>query len=281
MNPTASNVKALRDRAELDEAIELLNDALSRGEAGAEGLEVADRVRDRVLGRVADSAARHRGMVTVRRRHAAPIEAAAGVQVRWLYRADAGRARRAGEPQRLAIIMLAPGARLAQGLDLAHRHSEWLVVDGSATIDGLALDALDHHGRGATGGEPVVASAAGATLYLRDCGAEPTPAGTSRARQAQWENFAPGIQRRLLWQAGGACAYLARAQEGAAVPAHAHVHDEECLMIEGELFAGDVLLREREFQLAPAGLHHGMVQAASDCLVYLRADAELQLLPGA
>jgi hypothetical protein len=38
-------------------------------------------------------------------------------------------------------------------------------------------------------------------------------------------------------------------------------------------------VREGEFQLAPAGLHHGLVQAASDCLVYVRGDAEIDILP--
>jgi hypothetical protein len=274
MNTTASNVRALRDRAELDEAIELLADALSADVAATP----PQHVRDRVLGRIGDSAARHQGMVTVRRRHTAPQALAEGVVVRWMYQADAARERRRGEPLRLATIELAPGARVAAGLGLANRHSEWLVVAGSATIDGLALDTLDHHGQVAKPCEPVLASAAGATLYLRDNGSEPSPAGTSRARQAQWENFAPGIRRRLLWQAGDACAYLARAQVGAAVPAHEHHNDEECLMLEGDLFNGDILVREGEFQLAPSGLNHGMIQAATDCLVYIRGDSELRLL---
>jgi anti-sigma factor ChrR (cupin superfamily) len=70
----------------------------------------------------------------------------------------------------------------------------------------------------------------------------------------------PGIRRRLLWQAGNACADLARAQLGAAVPAHSHRNDEECFMIEGELFTGDILVREGELQLAPVGLKHGHVR---------------------
>jgi hypothetical protein len=298
MNAPASNVKALRDRAELDEAIDLINDALSAGAPPASpnvrhrllGLlddalaaptaELPTHLRERLLGRVAESAARHQGMVTVRRRHLQPQTVAEGVQVRWIYEADATRARRAGEPQRVALIELQAGARLTQGLGLAHRHSEWLVVSGSVTLDGVALDTLDHHGHAASEREPVLATAAGATVYLRDNGDEPSPAGTSRERLAQWEPFAPGIRRRLLWQAGNASAYLARAQLGAAVPAHGHRNDEECFMIGGELFTGDILICEHEFQLAPAGLRHGLVQAATDCLVYVRGDAELDILPG-
>ena len=275
MNAPASNVKDLRDRAELDEAIDLINDALSSDPLAA-GLPV----RKRLLGRVADSAERHQGLVTVRTRHLPVQSLADGATVRWLYHTDAMRARRAGEPQRLALIELPPGASVSSGLGLANRHSEWLVTRGSITLDGVALDTLDHHGHAASPREPLLASAGGATIYLRDNGDEPSPAGTSRERHAQWENFAPGIRRRVLWQAGNACAYLARAQLGAAVPAHGHRNDEECLMIEGELFTGDILIREYEFQLAPVGLKHGLVQAATDGLIYVRGDAELDILPG-
>jgi hypothetical protein len=51
------------------------------------------------------------------------------------------------------------------------------------------------------------------------------------------------------------------------------------LMIEGELFTGDILIREHEFQLAPVGFEHGLIQAATASVVYLRGDAELDILP--
>jgi hypothetical protein len=92
MNAVTTNVKSLRDRAELDEAIDLLNHALSSGAPAAPG-----HTRNRLLGRIADSAARHQGMVTVRRRHVPPQAVAAGVQLRWLYQTDESRARRAGD----------------------------------------------------------------------------------------------------------------------------------------------------------------------------------------
>ena len=77
MNAPPSNVKDLRDRAALDEAIELINDALS-----SEPLAVAPQVRKRLLGRVADSAERHQGLVTVRTRHLPAHAQANGVTVR-------------------------------------------------------------------------------------------------------------------------------------------------------------------------------------------------------
>jgi hypothetical protein len=87
MNTPASNVKALRDSAELVEALDLINDALSSDAAAA-----SPQVRSRLLGRVADSAARHHGLITVRTRHVPAQPMADGVEVRWLYRSDSTRA---------------------------------------------------------------------------------------------------------------------------------------------------------------------------------------------
>lgn len=259
-----------RDQAELDEAVSLLSQALAEAPAPTPGA-----VRGRLLARVADSAARNLGLVTVRRRHGLAQEIAPGVRVRWLYRAVDESARRPGEPVALALVELDPGARLDAGLTLAGRTSEWLVVRCSCTIDGIPLAALDHHGRAATAGEPLVTSEQGATIYLRNGGTEPTHAGTARERDAVWEDYAPGIRRRVLWQADGAVAYIAKAITGAAVPSHGHHRDEESLMLDGDLFLGDVLIREGDFQLAPAGLVHDTVQAGSDCMVYIRGDADL------
>lgn len=263
-----------RDDAELDEAVGLICEALADAPADAEST-TGGALRARLLARVADSADRHRGFVTVRASHGQAHDVAPGVRVRWLYRAADASARRPGEPAALALIELAPGARLDTGLALAGCGSEWLVVRGACAIDGLPLAALDHHRRAATAAEPLVASDEGATLYLRHNGGEATTSGTARERDAVWEDYAPGIRRRVLWQADGAVAYIARAVEGAAVPSHGHHRDEESLMLDGDLFLGDILIRAGDVQLAPAGLVHDTVQAGSDCMVYIRGDAEL------
>ncbi|HET9976696.1 MAG TPA: hypothetical protein VFQ20_04615 [Burkholderiaceae bacterium] len=260
--------------AELDEAVGLLCDALANAPADAD-TRTGAALRGRLLARVADSAARHRGFVTVRASHGRASDLAPGVRVRWLYRAADAGARRPGEPAALAFVDLAPGARLDAGLALAGCASEWLVVRGTCAIDGLPLAALDHHRRPATAAEPLVASEQGATIYLRNSGGDATPPATARERDAVWEDYAPGIRRRVLWQADGAVAYIARAVEGAAVPSHGHHRDEESLMLDGDLFLGDILIREGDVQLAPAGLVHDTVQAGSDCMVYIRGDAEL------
>jgi len=274
MKATTSSSLPRADLTDLDEAVGLLTLALA--DAPTDARATAGTLRERLFGRVAASAARHQGMHTVRRRQGQSIEVTPGVTLRWLYRCTDAAALRPGEPVALSIVDLAPGVRLASGLSLAGCSSEWLTLRGAVTIDGVAIEALGHHGRAAAAGEPlVVAGTEGATVFLRNGGHEPTPVGTTHERDAVWEDYAPGIRRRVLWQQGGACAYLARAVQGALVPSHGHHHDEESLMLEGDLFLGDILIREGDFQLAPAGLVHGTVQAGSDCVVYIRGDAEL------
>ena len=267
---TSTPLPPLTDTAELDEAIGLLHDALAQGWASRE-LPAAG-LRERLLQRVAVSAARHQGLVTVRRGHGAAIELAPGVSARWLYRSNDPAGLRPGEPLSLLLLQLAPGTSVSAGLGLAGRGSEWLVMNGACTLDGMAMDTLDQHKRAATQGEPQLSSAQGATVYLRNNGTAAMVPGTSRECDATWDDFGPGIKRRLVWQQGGEGCYLARAEAGAFVPAHGHHIDEECLMLGGELFLGDILLREGEFQLAPAGMQHGIVQAATETLLYVRGD---------
>lgn len=275
MNATNPPQPTVAEQAELDEAVALLSQALADEPADAPAV-TGGALRGRLLQRVATSAAKHQGMVTVRRSQHPSEAVAPGVQRRWLYRAADAAALRPGEPVWLAIVELAPGATLAQGLALAGGGSEWLVLRGSLRVDAVPLGTLDHHRRAASDDEPlVIGGEHGALVYLRHGGTQALRSATSRADGAAWEDFAPGIRRRVLWQEGTEIGYLARASEGAAVPSHGHHHDEECLMLEGDLFLGDILIREGDFQLAPAGRVHGLVQAGSDCMVYLRGDAEL------
>lgn len=48
-------------------------------------------------------------------------------------------------------------------------------------------------------------------------------------------------------------------------------------MIEGEAFIDDVLLREGEYQLAPAGTCHGGVSSDTGGLIYAHGDVELEV----
>lgn len=120
-------------------------------------------------------------------------------------------------------------------------------------------------------------------LYLREHGAEgPFHAVTqlhsvhSTRPDAPWQPLREGVSLLPLYAEAGAVSLLARFEAGARVPAHPHGLDEECLMVEGELFLGDVLLPEGGFQLAPGGTQHGELFADAPCLLFFHGAIDPQ-----
>lgn len=219
-------------------------------------------------------------MVTARRARLPAQPLANGVVATWLYRHDGTRPARAGEPLRARLIELAPGSRW-QGPRAPDVQREWLLLRGTVTLGGECLRACDYHVDPAGSADRPVGSGDGALLFLRES-IVPADAGdapfTLHDADAAWPEFAPGIQRRVLWQRDGQAALLYRAQPGAAVPRHGHGHDEECLMVHGELFLDDVLLRTGDYQLAPAGTGHQVTATDTGAVVYAHGDLQLQVL---
>jgi quercetin dioxygenase-like cupin family protein len=254
--------------------------------------QVADTsgLRGRLLGRVSASRAAEAAMHTVRRR-SLPREALGdGVSAQTLYEAPPGRACRPGEPLRARLIELAPGARLLPAMLaaptlLAARHREWLLLSGSAQCGDECLSQRDYHVTPAGQASPAWATAEGALLFLRES-TQPTGASdaateaacTLRDADAGWPDFAPGIQRRVLWQRDGQAALLYYVQAGVKLPHHGHRHDEECLMLQGELFLDDVLLQPGDYQLAPAGSDHRVTETDTGVVLYAHGDLDLKFV---
>ncbi|MBL8360853.1 MAG: cupin domain-containing protein [Rubrivivax sp.] len=239
----------------------------------------AAATRARLLHRIHRAADAARLLETHRLAGQAMHPVSPGVHVRVLHAAAPG-APRPGEPRRAWTVELAAGARWSPppGGDGCQ---EWLVLRGQAVVDGETLFERSHRlaGPDAPGS---LHSPTGALLMFRESA---DPAGTALAgvqhdQAAAWQPFAPGIWRRLLYRDGGAASMLYHALPGAQVPGHLHDHDEECLMLAGELFADDVLLRRGDYQLAPAGTRHGGVMTDTGALIYAHGDADLHLLMG-
>ncbi len=273
------------------ELMPLLGEPLARAWAHAD-LEVStvSSLRGRLAQRLAATRQAEAGMITTRRRRALRQALAAGVTVQTLYRAEPDAERRPGEPLLARLIELAPGARLplaalatpAGGIGPLRR--EWLVVSGDVQLADLALQARDYHVEPAAGSAAAAASCSsdnGALLFLRESclpALAAQAAFTVRDAQAGWPDFAPGVQRRVLWQHQGQAALLYWAQPGAQVPQHRHGHDEECLMLQGELFLDDLLLQAGDYQLAPAGSGHRITQTDTGVVIYAHGDADLQFV---
>ncbi|MBS0194148.1 MAG: cupin domain-containing protein [Proteobacteria bacterium] len=237
-------------------------------------------LRTRLLHRVAESAAASRRMFTARPQRMAAEQLAPGVFARTLYETRADHAPRPGEPVRARLIEVHARTRWAMPGDGLDR--EWLVLKGAARLDGERMELRDYHLAPGTGAGAVLESDEGATLFLRECrlpdggGGKPL---TVRDEEAGWPEFAPGIHRRVLWQHAGQAAMLYCAQAGACLPLHSHGRDEECLMLQGELFLDDLLLREGDYQLAPAGTSHHTTATDTGVVIYAHGDLDLQITP--
>lgn len=256
----------------------LLSEPLASAWAAGEAAPPA--LRGRLLERLAASRAASVAMVTSRLKRLAATGPAPGVRVRTLYLAPRDRALRPGEPLRARLIELQPGATWPAADAGGHR--EWLVLQGAARIGDTSLALRDYHAVPAGGAQgAVTASAQGARLFLRESALAAVPGDTTftvRDADAGWPEYAPGIRRRVLWQRDGQAALLYHAQPGAAVPQHTHGHDEECLMVQGELFLDDLLLQEGDYQLAPAGTGHRITQTDTGVVIYAHGDLDLRFV---
>jgi quercetin dioxygenase-like cupin family protein len=245
-------------------------------------------VRGRLLGRVSASRQAEAGMVTTRRRRAPRTVLAEGVSSQTLYLADDASATRPGEPLRVRLIEIAAGAELGPeqlggDAELAGRHREWLIVSGQARQGSQALSQRDYAVTPAGHATPRWWADTDTLLFLRESALTAEPGDSPHLvldAQAGWPDFAPGIRRRVLWQRDGQAALLYHADAGAQVPNHVHGHDEECLMVQGELFLDDLLLQTGDYQLAPAGSGHHVTETDTGVVIYAHGDLDLRFVSG-
>ena len=242
------------------------------------GAPTAARLRDRLAQRTASTRRAERDMVTVRVRSAPRVELADGVTCRVLYEAPDPTALRPGEPNRVVCIELPAGAAYCPPAGPAALHREWLVLSGAVRRDGEPLSQRDYHVTPAGGAAGTWQSEAGASLFLRES-AIPAATGdvsfTVHDAAAGWVDLTSRIRRRVLWQRDGQAAMLYFALPGAKVPLHIHQHDEECIVLQGEVFLDDVLLRPGDYQLAPAGGGHRVTETETGVVVYAHGDLDI------
>lgn len=252
---------------------------------------VATGLRDRLARRAEQSAQKIGAMVNVRRQERLLLEQSAQCTVHRLYGRDGSAEPRLGEPVQVRTIELAPQATWLLGVGEPGVGRDWLLIQGGAQLQtegeaNVTLQPLDYHVQDPTASRAaacVQAGGDGAVLLLREraLSADPHAAepasSTSREAPGAWEDYAPLVKRRVLWQQGPMAAMLWLASPGAAVPHHHHGHDEECLMLRGDLFQDDCLLREGDYQLAPSGSSHQSVSTDTGALIYAHGDLEMQI----
>ena len=105
--------------------------------------------------------------------------------------------------------------------------------------------------------------------------AEPPPQTiTLRSPQGRWLPVVEGVSVKILRQDREArnMTYLLKMEPGSRLPAHDHAQDEECLVVEGELWMGDHVVRAGDWHIAKAGSHHVDFRTKTGCMVLIRAE---------
>jgi quercetin dioxygenase-like cupin family protein len=204
---------------------------------------------------------------------------ASGVRFKLLHESHGGRS---------VLVDLPPGGSLPTHRH--HEHEECVVLRGSAQLGPLTVHEGDYHVAPPGSRHGHVSSRDGALLYLRGVpigdrvevvrdlvtawlpGKGPSPI-TVRADEGVWQDAGPGIATKALWHHGDSQSMLVRMQPGARMKA-AEAIDEERLLLQGEIFAGDMLLRAGDFQFAARSVAECEVETDIGALFFVRATAD-------
>jgi anti-sigma factor ChrR (cupin superfamily) len=106
---------------------------------------------------------------------------------------------------------------------------------------------------------------------LRRIAADSTPRHlTLPLGEGEWRPFGPGVTMKVLHREGDALSYLLRLAPGASLPAHRHPLDEECVVLEGEMHIGDLVVPAGGYHLGRKGVLHDRLTAPGGALIFLR-----------
>ncbi len=234
-------------------------------------------LRSRLLSRAEKSRLAAAGTITVRARDGAWRHVKSGVRVKTLWH---------GAHSDSVLIELQPGAALPM-----HRHAaleEGIVLSGGFQIDGMSLGPGDYHMSPVGSRHGRITSEQGVIAYLRGTSLGHTgtmlgemvsallpgsgaPAVTVTANDGNWETLADGVESKTLCRDGDMVSRFLRLQPGASLPADRTVGDEECMVIEGDVFFGDLLVCAGDFHLAPGNAQQSVLTSENGALIFTRS----------
>lgn len=236
-------------------------------------------LEERLLARVAQSTAEHADLLTVRAGQGEWRMLRDGIRYKPLWRGNEGSS---------VLVEMQPGASLPR-----HRHAwleEGIVLNGQIEIGSQVLTSFDYHMSPPGSRHEPVRSQQGALAYLRGTslgdvwselrelsgGLLPfsgDPSHTIVYSDSDWFELLPGVMKKILWTDGVKVSYFCRIDAGVVIEGHPHALEEECLMLSGDLFLGDILLQAGDYQLAPAGSRHGNIGCDNGALLFVRGAA--------
>lgn len=235
----------------------------------------SDALRARLLARARDSLAARARHTIVRRDNDRWSRVVDGVRVKLLNE---------GSGTRSVLVEFDAGSTLP--MHRHHEHEQCLVLRGDLQMDDLDIRAGDYHEAPAGSRHGRVSSTGGALIYLRGVslgdtksvvrdmltawlpGRGGTPR-TIRAGEGAWSELAPGVQMKPLFEGTAEHSMLLRLRPGARVVPDQGGFPGECLLIEGEAFVGDTLLRAGEYDCASDAADACELSSDTGALFYL------------
>jgi quercetin dioxygenase-like cupin family protein len=97
---------------------------------------------------------------------------------------------------------------------------------------------------------------------------------TVRARGGIWEDYAPGVQIKVLRKEPelSSMTFLVRMAPGAVAPVHSHSQEEHCLVLAGEACMGEHILHAGDWHVALPGSTHYNFSSRTGCLLLIRGE---------
>ncbi len=262
------------DAKEQAEVLAMLAEHL---QAAALPKAMLDNVEKRLENRIQTSIANHAGLRTVRSRDGLWKNLTKGIRFKPLWQSALyGNS---------VLIEFAAGASLP-----LHRHNyleEGVVLSGSLRADDVVLRQFDYHMSPEGSHHGRIWSDEGGLAYLRGSSIGQTMAMVKemvggllpknnddslsiRADDSGWVELQPGLFQKILWTDGKIASQFYRLQPDTTLDGHDHTLDEECMMLDGDIFLGDILLQAGDYHLAPKDTSHLDIYTDTGALLYVR-----------
>jgi len=92
-----------------------------------------------------------------------------------------------------------------------------------------------------------------------------------RSGEGEWESVRDGIEVKKLYvdQAADRITMLIRMAPGTAYVPHRHAGPEQCLVLDGDLHEGDLVVRQGDYQCVAEGTVHGAQWTENGCLLLI------------
>lgn len=91
--------------------------------------------------------------------------------------------------------------------------------------------------------------------------------------EGRWEPLLPKVQIKVLRRDETSMSYLLQLEPGGVIPPHFHPMEEECVVLQGELTIGDLVVGAGDYHVAPKDMLHVPIRARTRSILFLRGAA--------